>query len=144
MMCILPKIRNACWCLGLSLMPITGLATEVKSPLAEYDAFTGMLLAPGWEEVRNNCIICHSAQQFLQQGGSRNTWDSILKWMVLHGGMRPLAPTDRNTILDYLATHYGAKDATRRPPLPAHLMPPNPYVKPTPIPPDAEKPAKDL
>lgn len=137
-------MKNTWWCLLLTLVPLTAVAQETKSPPAEYDAFTGLRIAPGWEQVRNHCIMCHSAQQFLQQSGSRNTWDSILKWMVLHGGMRPLEPGPRNTILDYLASNYGAKEATRRPPLPAHLMPPNPYVKPAPVAPDAAKETKHL
>jgi mono/diheme cytochrome c family protein len=31
------------------------------------DAATGMKMAPGWEIVRNHCVICHSPQTFLRQ-----------------------------------------------------------------------------
>lgn len=101
---------------------------ESKAPVA-YDEFTGMVIAPGWEETRNNCIACHSPRQFLQQSGSRNTWDGIITWMQKSAGLWELTSEQRTTILDYLAGNYGPKEASRREPLPPHLLPPDPYAR---------------
>jgi len=130
--------NSSSWLLVLAVSLTTGLLPAADSnekaknqettPVA-YDELTGMRIAPGWEQVRNNCIACHSAQQFLQQSGSRNTWDSIIVWMQQSAGLWPLEPEIRSTILDYLVEFHGPKDATRRPPIPANLLPPNPYAK---------------
>jgi flagellar motor switch protein FliG len=42
-------------------------------------------------------------------------------------GLRLLAPDEEQTILDYLASSYPQKAATRRAALPAQQMPSNPY-----------------
>ena len=94
------------------------------------DEMTGLKMAPGWEMVRNNCITCHSAKQFLQQRGTRTTWDHVITWMQERSGLWPLPPDVRETILDYLETNHGPGESFRRPPIPAHLMPENPYVSP--------------
>lgn len=114
----------ACW----------STAAEPATESVQYDEQTGLLIAPGWELVRNNCIVCHSARQFLQQRGSRHTWDSIITWMQQRGGLWELEPEVRETILDYLVAHHGPKETSRRPAIPAHLMPPNPYARPMPPP----------
>lgn len=100
-------------------------AADEEIPL---DPLTGLKMAPGWEMVRNNCITCHSAKQFLQQRGTRATWDHVITWMQERSGLWPLDAETRGTILDYLATQHGPGDSFRRPPIPADLMPPNPYA----------------
>ena len=99
-----------------------------EEPEVQVDELTGLKMAPGWELVRNNCITCHSAKQFLQQRGTRTTWDYVITWMQERGGLWPLDAETRSTILDYLAENHGPGESFRRPPIPAHLMPVNPYV----------------
>ena len=111
--------------LFLCLMTALAVAEEKE---AEVDPLTGLKIAPGWELVRNNCITCHSAKQFLQQRGTRVTWDHVITWMQQRGGLWPLDTDTRATILDYLEANHGPGDSFRRPPIPADLMPVNPYV----------------
>jgi mono/diheme cytochrome c family protein len=91
------------------------------------DSTTGLIIAEGWELVRENCVQCHSTAMVIQNAGSKATWRSRLGWMVETQGMAQLPAEVEDAILDYLANHYGQKNITRRPGLAADLMPPNPY-----------------
>lgn len=91
------------------------------------DADTGLIIAEGWELVRENCVRCHSTAMVIQNAGSKATWRSRLNWMVETQGMTELPSDVEAAIIDYLASHYGQKNATRRPGLAAELLPDNPY-----------------
>ena len=101
-------------------------AAEEKVPV---DPTTGMKIAPDWEIVRNHCIVCHSPATFLRQRATEANWTSTLEWMQKYGGLWKLDPAVQKTITKYLATNYGPGDAKnyRRAPIPATLMPLNPY-----------------
>jgi hypothetical protein len=43
----------------------------------------------------------------VQQGMSRRRWDETLVWMVEKQGMPELPDDARETVLDYLAEHFG-------------------------------------
>ncbi len=93
----------------------------------EKDPVTGMIISEHWETTRNHCIICHSPQQFLRQKGTKVTWTEIVKWMQKDAGLWKLDPTIEKQIIEYLAANYGPSGAYRRSPVPATLLPPNPY-----------------
>lgn len=109
---------------ALLSLPLT--AAE-EAPL---DPATGMKMAPDWELVRNHCIICHSPQTFLRQRATEANWTSVLEWMQTQGGLWKLEPETEKKIIAYLASNYGPgpADNYRRAPIPATLMPPNPYA----------------
>ena len=113
--------------LTLTLLVPWAPAAEEKPPL---DPATGMKVAPGWDIVRNHCVICHSPQTFLRQRATEANWTSVLEWMQTNGGLWKLEPAVQKTIVQYLATNYGPGDNQnyRRAPIPATLMPPNPYA----------------
>lgn len=102
-------------------------ADDKKKEEVPLDPVTGMKMTGDWELVRNNCIVCHSAQQFLRQKGTLVTWTEIVQWMQKDGGLWPLQPELEKKILGYLAANYGPSDAYRRAPIPATFMPINPY-----------------
>lgn len=110
----------------LILTAVLVMGTRVAGQ--EVDEMTGLKIAPGWELVRNNCVTCHSAKQFLQQKGTRETWRSVIKWMQGRAGLWPLDGPTEAGILDYLETNHGPGTEFRRAPIPADLMPPNPYA----------------
>jgi len=97
-------------------------------PEAALDPVTGMKIAENWELVRNHCIICHSAHQFLRQTGTRSNWESMIRWMQKEQGLWKFDPVTEDKILTYLSENYPPGDSYRRAPIPATLMPPNPYV----------------
>lgn len=111
-------------------LPVLAIAADEKKKAEEVplDAVTGMKMTGDWELVRNNCIVCHSAQQFLRQKGTQVTWAEIVQWMQKDGGLWPLAPALEKKIITYLASNYGPGDAHRRSPIPATLLPVNPYA----------------
>lgn len=117
------------------LLAVAGLCLPMLSPAADgekddsppLDPATGMKMGVNWELARNNCITCHSAQQFLRQKGTLVTWTEIVKWMQTDGGLWALAPELEGKIVTYLAENYGPSEAFRRSPIPATLMPINPY-----------------
>lgn len=107
----------------LSLCALTLSASQAQ----DTDAATGLVMAEGWELVRENCVRCHSTAMVIQNSGSKATWRSRLNWMVETQGMNQLSADVEAAILEYLASHYGQKNATRRPGLAEELLPPNPY-----------------
>ena len=111
-------------------VPALGLALACLSLAAgaqEKDPNTGLVMAEGWETVRNNCTACHSAKLVTQNSGSRNHWQYLIRWMQETQGLWQFQAETEETILDYLAENYGPKEDARRPPIPRTLMPDNPY-----------------
>lgn len=96
---------------------------------AETDLDSGLVIAQGWETVKSTCTACHSGALVTQNAGTRNRWEYLIRWMQDTQGLWPLPPQTENTILDYLAEHYGPKEGARRPPLPPDMLPKNPYKK---------------
>lgn len=102
------------------------LVTTVSAQ--ETDAETGLIIANGYELVKTNCTVCHSAQNIIRQSGNRLTWLGLIRWMQNTQGLWEFDADVEKQILDYLETNYGPKEVTyRRPPIPSALMPPNPY-----------------
>lgn len=113
--------------IGMSTLALSLLGLPLGAPAQETDSDTGLIKAKGWETVRNNCTACHSANLVTQNSGSRNHWEKLIRWMQDTQGLWEFEPETEETILDYLAEHYGPKEGARRPPLPRTLMPDNPY-----------------
>ncbi len=103
------------------------LFSSLHSTAQETDSSTGLIVAEGWETVRATCTECHSAQLITSNSGSRAVWKSRILWMQDTQGLQQLTQDTEDTILSYLADHYGQKEASRRAALPAALMPANPY-----------------
>jgi hypothetical protein len=99
------------------------LALTGATVAAETDPESGLVIAPGWDTVKTNCTICHSAQFIIWQRGDRDTWLSMIRWMQKTQGLWELPPATENTILDYLATNYPPGQASRRKNLPPSAMP---------------------
>ncbi len=113
---------------GLILVLV--LLTQAPRAAEETDRVTGLAPQGDWQLVQANCTECHSALLITQNSGDRNVWQSRLVWMVETQGMDELEAEVEARILDYLAEHYGPRQASRRAPLAAHLLPANPYSEP--------------
>ena len=77
---------------------------------------SGLVYAPGFQAVRANCTICHSAKLVTQNRASRQGWSDIIKWMQQTQGLADLG-LQHDEILDYLAAHYAPDAVSRRTPL---------------------------
>lgn len=104
---------------------LAGLVSNVSAQ--QTDSASGLVLDEGWQLVNENCTECHSSALVTQNSGTRDVWLSRIRWMQDTQGLKLLEPTLENSILDYLASNYGAKSASRRSALPAASMPTNPY-----------------
>jgi hypothetical protein len=93
----------------------------------QLDQESGLIIAPGFEEVKTNCTACHSAKFITLQKGDRETWLAMIRWMQKTQGLWEFDEPLEATILDYLSTNYPAGEASRRPNLKHTLLPPNPY-----------------
>jgi hypothetical protein len=78
------------------------------------DAQTGLVLAPGFQLVKNNCIRCHSPQLITAKRATREGWESTIRWMQASQGLGDLGQAEA-PILDYLARHYAPTREGRRP-----------------------------
>jgi hypothetical protein len=115
--------------LRILLLATLSLPT-LKAEEVPLDPSTGMKMQGDWEIVRNHCIICHSSQTFLRQRATEANWTSVLEWMQTKGGLWKLDTVVEKKIIEYLVTNYGPgpADNYRRAPIPATLMPLNPYA----------------
>ncbi|MGK0545018.1 hypothetical protein ACSEE7_05865 [Halomonas cupida] len=88
------------------------------------DPDSGFVMGEGWQTVKGNCTVCHSAALVTQNRGSRDHWAYLIDWMQETQGLWQFNPEMEDTILDYLSTYYGPRTDARRQNLPRHLMPP--------------------
>lgn len=108
--------KGCCWLAGLMLLmglfvaPATAAETVI-------DKETGLVVAPGFAEVKTTCTTCHSPMLITQNKADRDGWLEMIRWMQAKQGLRQLEPELEKAILDYLAAHYGPVAASRRPPL---------------------------
>jgi hypothetical protein len=98
------------WCVG-------AMAEEI-------DVDTGLIQAPGWEQVRMHCGGCHSLKLVTAQRADRRTWLNIIRWMQATQNLWRFEPATEKRILDYLAANYPPRPDRRRAPIPPSLMPP--------------------
>ena len=80
------------------------------------DATTGLVLAPGFTTVKENCLRCHSPKLITAKRASREGWLSTIRWMQQTQGLGDLGSAEP-VILDYLAKHYAPTQTGRRPAL---------------------------
>ena len=108
---------------ALCLLAPAAFATET-------DAATGLIKAPGWENVRAHCGGCHSHALVTQQRADRQTWLDMIRWMQASQNLWQFPPDTEAQILDYLAANYPPRPNRRRAPIPASLMPSATQSKP--------------
>ncbi|GGI95639.1 cytochrome c [Shewanella hanedai] len=103
-----------------------GAAAAEQYPV---DKATGLIMAPGWEIVKNQCNACHTSLIIPQNVGSREVWRDTIQWMIDTQGLWDLNET-WDPVLDYLETYYNESGINmkifRRKPLEAAQMPPLP------------------
>lgn len=100
------------------------LCAAATAGAQEIDEATGLVRAPGWEQVRANCGGCHSWRLVTQQRADRKTWLDTIRWMQATQNLWELEPAVEEAILGYLATNYPPRAERRRAPIPPWLMPP--------------------
>jgi len=102
------------------------VATVPGAAAEEIDENTGLVLAPGWEQVRIHCGGCHSHALVTAQRADRKTWLDIIRWMQATQNLWQFDAATEARILDYLAENYPPQPSRRRAPIPPSLLPPPP------------------
>jgi hypothetical protein len=124
---IIIKLSSALLCTALLSLS----ANEVdKKQEVKIDPEYGLIVAPGMQDIINNCTACHSTKFIINQRGSRETWKDMIVWMQETQGLWEFDAQTEKSILDYLETNY-CPDARihRRNNLDKSLLPKNPYEK---------------
>lgn len=101
----------------LSILLTFCVATVGVAADKQIDKETGLIIAPGFEVVKQTCTVCHSPMLITQNKADRDGWREMIRWMQKEQGLQELAPEVEKTILDYLAENYGPTEASRRAPL---------------------------
>ena len=87
---------------------------EAAAALAErQEEETVLAEGEGRSEVFGYCTACHNTALIRRSAFTRERWDELMDWMAEKHGMNPLEGEFRDTIVDYLARHYGPR--ARRP-----------------------------
>jgi cytochrome c553 len=68
----------------------------------------------GRAETFGYCTACHNTALIRRSRFTRPQWDGLMDWMTERHGMNPLEGEFRDTIVDYLARHYGPAQAPAR------------------------------
>lgn len=68
----------------------------------------------GRAETFGYCVACHNTAIIRRSHFSRAQWEGLMDWMTEKHGMNPLEGELRQTIVDYLATHFGTSQAPAR------------------------------
>ena len=103
----------------LPLLVLLPIVTDA----ADIDTATGLVVAPGWRQVRAHCGGCHSYKLVTAQRADRRTWLEIIRWMQASQNLWQFEPSTEAQIIDYLAASYPPLANRRRAPLPPRLMP---------------------
>ena len=87
-----------------------------RQDIKPVDPETGLIIGPGFNLVKTNCLGCHSGKLITQNKASRATWKETILWMQETQNLWDLGENEP-AILDYLAKHYAPGKAGRRLPL---------------------------
>jgi cytochrome c553 len=63
----------------------------------------------GRSEVFGYCTACHNTALIRRSAFTRERWDELMDWMTEKHNMNPIEGEFRDTIVDYLARHYGPR-----------------------------------
>lgn len=93
---------------------LVSIVMSVPARSADIDPASGLVIADGWEAVRANCTVCHSAKFITFQRGDRDSWKSMIRWMQKTQGLWSFDEKTEDTILSYLAANYPPGKSSRR------------------------------
>ncbi len=74
---------------------------------------SGLAYAPGFELVKTNCTVCHSAKLITQNRANKEGWEQMIDWMQETQGLWELGKNEEK-IVAYLAKNYAPEEKGRR------------------------------
>ena len=91
----------------------TSVSPSTEEAETKYDDATGFIIDSGFEEVRANCMGCHSPLLVTQNRATREGWLSTIRWMQETQNFWDLGDNE-TIILDYLARNYSPPEGIGR------------------------------
>jgi competence ComEA-like helix-hairpin-helix protein len=64
---------------------------------------------PGKEVAQKNCLSCHNARVATSKRGTEDDWATTVSQMIARGAN--ISDDDADTIVQYMATHFGPEDS---------------------------------
>jgi len=104
-------IALAAW-LSIGALPTSGAVAQGFTPAAEEE--TVLPDSEGRSETFGYCTACHNTAIIRRSAFTRPQWDALMDWMTERHGMNPLEGEFRDTIVDYLARHFGPRQGPPR------------------------------
>ncbi len=84
-------------------------AEATADPADPQEEETVLAEGEGRSEVFGYCTACHNTALIRRSAFTRERWDELMDWMSEKHEMNPLEGEFRDTIVDYLARHYGPR-----------------------------------
>ncbi len=91
----------------------TSTSPEIEQAETRVDETTGFVIDAGFEEVRANCMGCHSPLLVTQNRATRDGWLNTIRWMQETQNFWDLGDNE-SIILDYLAKNYSPPEGIGR------------------------------
>lgn len=88
----------------------------VAAAMKPVDEETGLVIGPGFNLVKTNCLRCHSGKLITQNRANREAWKATIRWMQQTQNLWDLGENEPK-ILDYLSKNYAPQQMGRRAPL---------------------------
>jgi cytochrome c553 len=82
---------------------------EAAASAEQQEEETVLAEGEGRSEVFGYCTACHNTALIRRSAFTRERWDELMDWMTEKHEMNPLEGEFRDTIVDYLARHYGPR-----------------------------------
>lgn len=92
------------------------LSDNISKATKPIDTESGLVIDPGFNLVKTNCLRCHSSKLITQNKANRETWKETIRWMQKTQNLWDLGENE-SKILDYLAKNYAPGQMGRRLPL---------------------------
>jgi hypothetical protein len=99
---------------GVAMAQGQGGADAARAIEATREEETILPDGEGRSETFGYCTACHDTALIRRSRLSREQWDGLMDWMTEKHGMNPLEGEFRDTIVNYLATHFGSAQAPSR------------------------------
>ncbi|MBI3670626.1 MAG: hypothetical protein HY237_12705 [Acidobacteria bacterium] len=104
-------------CGGLYGILLLGLMPAGLTPLeAEQTPKPGLPSGPMKERADKACLACHDVAIIVQEQLERRVWTKEVDKMIRWGA--PVAPEDRDTLIDYFAQHFAPREDSAEATLP--------------------------
>lgn len=92
-------------CVFLTFFSVSSFAGLQK----KIDPESKLVIDKGLEEVKKNCVVCHTGRFIVKNGGDEKFWNMKIRVMQKGFGLWKLDKKTHNLIVKYLSKNYHKK-----------------------------------